>query len=64
MATKERVLKFTVMQHRNPEITEDEFNEHWTKRHAPISSAWLARHNILKYTQVGAYLQIYHTFQP
>jgi len=53
MATKERVLKFTVMQHRNPKISEAEFNTHWTENHAPIASAWLQRNGILGYTQVS-----------
>ncbi|KIM93314.1 hypothetical protein OIDMADRAFT_61654 [Oidiodendron maius Zn] len=54
MATKERLLKFPVMQHRNPDITEDEFNRHWTQKHAVVAAAWLQRNNIIGYTQ-------YHT---
>ncbi|KAG9240342.1 EthD domain-containing protein [Calycina marina] len=54
MATKERVLKFTVMQHRNPNISEDEFHTYWTKKHAVLASIWLERNGILGYTQ-------YHT---
>ena len=52
MATKERLLKMTVMQHRNPKISEDEFNSHWTSKHAVIASGWLQRNGVLGYTQV------------
>ncbi|KAL2072670.1 hypothetical protein VTL71DRAFT_12013 [Oculimacula yallundae] len=54
MATKERVLKLTIMQRRNPTLTEDEFHAHWTQKHAPLASAWLQRNGIIGYTQ-------YHT---
>jgi len=53
MATKERVLKFMVMQHRNPHISEEEFHKYWTKKHAIVASAWLQRNGILRYTQVS-----------
>jgi hypothetical protein len=53
MAAKERVLKFTVMQNRNPNISEEEFNSYWTRKHAAVAAAWLQRNGILGYTQVS-----------
>lgn len=53
MATKEQVLKITILQHRNPSMTEDKFHTHWTEKHAPLASAWFARNNILGYRQVS-----------
>jgi hypothetical protein len=53
MATKERVLKFTGMQHWNPDISEEEFNTYWTTKHAVVAAAWLQKNGILGYTQVS-----------
>jgi hypothetical protein len=52
MATREKLLKFTVMQHRNPAITEEEFNRYWTQKHSVIAAPWLQRNGILGYRQV------------
>ncbi|KAG4424774.1 hypothetical protein IFR04_002122 [Cadophora malorum] len=54
MAAKQRVLKLTIMQHRNPSMSEEDFHAHWTRKHAPLASAWLQRNEIISYTQ-------YHT---
>ncbi|KAM6484625.1 EthD domain-containing protein [Trichoderma sp. SZMC 28011] len=54
MATKQRLLRLTLMQYKNPKITDEEFQKHWSEHHAPIASAWLARNGIVGYTQ-------YHT---
>ncbi|KAH9215403.1 EthD domain-containing protein [Leptodontidium sp. 2 PMI_412] len=51
MATKGRVLKLTIMQRRNPNLTEEEFHAHWTTKHASLASAWLRRNGIIGYTQ-------------
>ena len=53
MATREKLLKFTVMQHRNPTITEEEFNRYWTQKHSVIAATWLQRNGILGYRQVS-----------
>jgi hypothetical protein len=58
MTTKERVLKFTVMQHRNPNISEDEFNTYWTTKHAVAAATWLQRNGVLGYTQVSLDLML------
>lgn len=55
MTTKERVLKFTIMQRRNANLTEEEFRTYWTTKHAPVASAWFARNNILGYRQVNLF---------
>lgn len=52
MATKQRLLRLTLMQYKNPKITDEEFQKHWSEHHAPIASAWLARNGIVGYTQV------------
>ncbi|KAH7364090.1 EthD domain-containing protein [Rhexocercosporidium sp. MPI-PUGE-AT-0058] len=54
MASKERFLKLTIMQRRNPAVAEENFHAHWTRKHAPLASAWLQRNGIIGYTQ-------YHT---
>lgn len=51
MAT-ENLTRITVFAHRNPAISEEEFHAHWVEKHAPLVSAWLQRHGIVKYTQV------------
>lgn len=48
----DRLLPFTILCHRNPNMTEDDFHTHWTTRHGPLVREWLARHGVLKYTQV------------
>ncbi|KAK1238777.1 hypothetical protein MKX07_004353 [Trichoderma sp. CBMAI-0711] len=54
MATKQRLLRITLMQHKNPLLTDAQFQKHWTEHHAPLASGWLARNGIIGYTQ-------YHT---
>ncbi|KAM0259619.1 hypothetical protein ACHAQJ_003198 [Trichoderma viride] len=54
MATKERVLRLTLMQYKNPKLSDAEFQKHWSEHHAPLASGWLARNGIIGYTQ-------YHT---
>ena len=54
MAAKQRVLKLTIMQHRNPSMSEEDFHAHWTRKHAPLASAWLQRNEIISYTQVSS----------
>ena len=53
MAIKQRVLKFTVMQHRNLNISEEEFNTYWITKHAAVVATWLQRNGVLGYTQVS-----------
>ncbi len=52
MATKQRLLRLTILQCKNPKLTDAEFHKHWTEHHAPIASGWLARNGIIGYTQV------------
>jgi hypothetical protein len=52
MATKQRLLRFTILTYRKPGLSEEEFHSHWTTTHVPLVQDWLARHGILKYTQV------------
>jgi hypothetical protein len=40
----EQLIRVTVCAKRNPKLSENEFNEHW--------SSWLQRHNCVKYIQV------------
>ncbi|RFU72486.1 hypothetical protein TARUN_9762 [Trichoderma arundinaceum] len=54
MATKERLLRLTLQQYKNPKLTDAEFQKHWSEHHAPLASGWLARNGIIGYTQ-------YHT---
>ena len=35
-------------------MSEDEFHAHWTRKHAPLASAWLQRNGIIGYTQVSS----------
>ncbi|KAH7081419.1 EthD domain-containing protein [Paraphoma chrysanthemicola] len=50
----DQLLRVTVCAKRNPNLTEDEFNEHWTKEHSQLIVSWLQRHGCVKYVQ-------YHT---
>ena len=36
----------------------DEFNEYWTNTHAPKVSKWLAKHGVIRYTQVSRLLEL------
>jgi hypothetical protein len=53
MATKQRLVRFTILVKRNPALTEEEFHSYWTTKHVPQVQDWLTRHGILKYTQVS-----------
>ncbi|ETN41587.1 uncharacterized protein HMPREF1541_03523 [Cyphellophora europaea CBS 101466] len=50
----QRLYRFSLYVKKRPDITEEEFNRHWSKEHAPLVKEWLKRYGILKYTQ-------YHT---
>ncbi|KAI9790963.1 MAG: hypothetical protein M1835_000613 [Candelina submexicana] len=52
--TNDRILKITIMSHRHPSLTEKEFHDYWSAKHAKLAAPWLARNKIIKYTQ-------YHT---
>ncbi|KIW56107.1 hypothetical protein PV05_04790 [Exophiala xenobiotica] len=54
MATKRRLVRFTILVKRNPALSEEEFHSYWTTKHVPQVQDWLTRHGIMKYTQ-------YHT---
>lgn len=58
MATKQRLLRLTLMQYKNPKISDEEFQKHWSEHHAPIASSWLARNGIVGYTQVKTNLPL------
>ncbi|KAI9705136.1 MAG: hypothetical protein M1836_006919 [Candelina mexicana] len=42
------------MSYRHPSLTEKEFHDYWSAKHAKFAAPWLARNKIIKYTQ-------YHT---
>ncbi|KAH8811069.1 EthD domain-containing protein [Xylogone sp. PMI_703] len=54
MATKQKLLRLSILQRKSSKLTDAEFHKHWTEHHAPIASSWLARNGIVGYTQ-------YHT---
>lgn len=35
-------------------MSEEDFHAHWTRKHAPLASAWLQRNEIISYTQVSS----------
>ncbi|KAJ9499903.1 hypothetical protein H2202_004893 [Exophiala xenobiotica] len=35
MATKQRLVRFTILVKRNPALTEEEFHSYWTTKHVP-----------------------------
>ena len=49
---KTRLLRVAMYVKRKPGLSEDDFNKHWTEKHAPLVSEWLARHGIVRYVQV------------
>lgn len=53
MAENKRLIRFSMLIKRCPSLSEDEFQEYWTNTHGPIVKEWLARHGVIKYTQVG-----------
>lgn len=53
MAQKQRLVRFSMMIRRRPNMSEDEFQHYWTEMHGPIVKEWLARHGFIKYTQVS-----------
>ncbi|KAF4546751.1 Dimeric alpha-beta barrel [Lasiodiplodia theobromae] len=52
--TTEKVIKVQILHYRNPNMTEEEYYDYWTKIHAKMAAPWLARNGVLKYA-------IYHT---
>lgn len=50
---KESLLKVSITHRRNPNMTEEEYHKYWTEVHAPLVAEWLARHGVVKYTQVS-----------
>lgn len=49
---KQRLYKVTILAYRREGMTEDEYHEHWTKVHPGKVRDWLAKHGIVRYTQV------------
>jgi len=49
---KTRLLRVAMYVKRRPSMSEDDFNKHWSEKHAPLVSEWLARHGIVRYVQV------------
>jgi hypothetical protein len=47
-----QLIRVTVCAKRNAKLTEDEFNNHWANKHAPLITDWLQRHGCVKYVQV------------
>ena len=54
-AEPQKVLKVTVFHYRNPSMTEEQYQRHWSDHHAAMAAPWLARHGILKYAIVRLY---------
>ena len=48
-----KVLKITCFHFRNPNMTEEDYQGHWSEKHAKMAAPWLVRHGILKYAIVG-----------
>ena len=53
MAEKQRLIRFSMLIKRRPDLSEDEFQHYWTNIHGPIVKEWLAKHGVIKYTQVS-----------
>lgn len=49
---KPRLLRITMYVKRKEGTSEEDFSKYWTERHAPLVSEWLARHGVVRYTQV------------
>lgn len=52
MATKQRLVRLSFYVQRKKGITEEEFQKHWSAHHAELVADCLAKHGIVKYTQV------------
>ncbi len=46
------LLRFSLYFKRRPDISEKEFNDHWSNVHAPLTKEWLVKYGIIRYTQV------------
>jgi hypothetical protein len=53
MTPKQRLLKFTLYVNRHPNLSQEEFNKHWSEKHAELASKWVAKYGIIRYVQVG-----------
>lgn len=54
--TTEKVIKVQILHYRNPEMTEEEYYDYWTKTHAKMAAPWLARNGVLKYAIVSMHI--------
>ena len=50
---KQRLVRLTILTHRIPAISEEEFHHHWSVPHPPLVGEWMTRHGLVKYTQAG-----------
>ena len=50
----QHLLRFSLYIKRRVDITEREFNDHWSNVHAPLVKEWLMRHGIVRYAQVSS----------
>ena len=48
------LLRVSLFFKRRPDISEKQFNDHWSNIHAPLTKEWLVRHGVVKYTQYHA----------
>lgn len=48
---KHQYVRVTILCHRNPKLTEEEFHKHWSTTHAQKASAHLERYGIVSYKQ-------------
>jgi hypothetical protein len=52
----DQLIRITVCARRNPELSEEEFNNHWANKHGPLITSWLRQHNCVRYIQVHYHL--------
>lgn len=45
-------LKFVMLIRRKEGLSEEAFHQYWTEKHPVIVNEWLAKHGVIKYTQV------------
>jgi hypothetical protein len=57
--SSDQLIRITVCAKRNPNLSEEEFNNHWANKHGPLITQWLRTHGCVKYVQVHSPFPIY-----
>lgn len=50
--SEKRIYRITTFFRRRPDISEEQFYDHWGRIHGPLCVPWALHYGILEYTQV------------